>query len=131
VVNEYEKRLQEMSFVPRSSYGLAMLREDGDPNRNFLTYVSCDQGFAMKVLKDVGMLPSKVQRSTCGRHISWSAEPIIHDRYTWRCRKNVAGVKCYESMSIKQDLWFQHSHLTFHELLLITYNIKNRQHVPH
>jgi hypothetical protein len=61
VVSEYEKRLQEMPFPPRSSYGRRMLREDGDPNRDFVTYLFCDHGFAMQFLKDVGLLQSKVQ----------------------------------------------------------------------
>ena len=37
MVDEYEKRLQEMPCVPRASYGRRMLRGDGGPNRNFLT----------------------------------------------------------------------------------------------
>jgi len=63
VVNEYEKRLQEIPFVPMSSYGRPTLREDG-PNRNFLTYVFCDQGFAMQFLKDVDLPRRKVQCNT-------------------------------------------------------------------
>jgi len=43
-----------------------MLREDGGPNRDFLTYQFCDQGFAMQFLKDVGLLWSKVQCNNCG-----------------------------------------------------------------
>jgi len=37
IVDEYEKRLQEMPFVPRASYGRRMLRGDGGPNMDFLT----------------------------------------------------------------------------------------------
>jgi hypothetical protein len=55
-VSEYEKRLQEMSFVPRSSYGCRMLREDGGPNRHFVMYLFCGNGFAMQFLKDVVLL---------------------------------------------------------------------------
>jgi hypothetical protein len=47
VVAEYEKRLQEMPFVPRSSCGRSMLREGGSPNRNFLTYLFCDLEMAI------------------------------------------------------------------------------------
>ena len=60
IVNEHEKSLQEMSFVPMVSYRRRMLREDGGPNRDFLTYLFCDDGFAMQFLKDVGLLRSKV-----------------------------------------------------------------------
>jgi len=34
-VVEYEKRLRGMPFVPRSSYGRGMLREDGGLNKTF------------------------------------------------------------------------------------------------
>ena len=37
MVDEYEKRLQEMPFVPRVSYGHRMLPGDGGPNRDFLS----------------------------------------------------------------------------------------------
>jgi len=98
-----------MRFVPRSSYGRPMLWEDGGPNRNFLTYVLCDQGFTMQVLKDVGLLQNKVQWNTCGQDMTWSAESTIPEQYTWRCPKKVAGFKCSESRSIKQGSWFQQS----------------------
>ena len=39
VVNEHEKSVQEMPFVPRSSYGRPMLPEDRGPNRNFLVHI--------------------------------------------------------------------------------------------
>ena len=47
IVDEYEKRLQEVPFVPRASYGRRMLRRDGGPNRGFLAYLFCDFGFAV------------------------------------------------------------------------------------
>jgi hypothetical protein len=56
VLVEYEKRLQGMPFVPRSSYGRAMLREDGGPNKIFLAYLFCDRTIAIHFLKDVGLL---------------------------------------------------------------------------
>ena len=56
--------------MPRSSYGRSMLREDGGPNRDFLKYLFCDQGFAMQFLKDVGLLRSKVECNTCGRDMT-------------------------------------------------------------
>ena len=130
VVNENEKRLHEMRFVPRSSYGRPMLWEDGGPNRNFLTYVLCDQGFAMQVLKDVGLLQSKVQWNTCGQDMTWSAESTIPEQYTWRCPKKVAGFKCSESRSINRARGSS-SHLTFHEILLIKYHIVRREHAHH
>ena len=75
IVEDYEKRLREMPFVPRASYGRRMRREDGGPNRDFLTYLFWNDAFAMQFLKDVGLLWSKVQCNTCGRDVMWSAEP--------------------------------------------------------
>jgi len=60
IIDDYEKRLQEMPFIPRSSYAHRMLWEDGGPNRDFLTYLLCDHGFTMQFL---------------GRDMMWSAEP--------------------------------------------------------
>ena len=131
VVSEYEKRLQAMPFVPRASYGRRMLREDGGPNRDFLTYLFCDPGFAVQFLKDVGLLRSKMQCNTCDRDMTWSAEPSIPEGFRWRCRKKVAGVKCSESRSIKHGSWFQQSNLTFREILLISYDIVRREPALH
>jgi len=39
-VFEYEKRLRGMPFVPGSSYGRGMLREEGGPNKTFLRICS-------------------------------------------------------------------------------------------
>jgi hypothetical protein len=38
VVAEYVERLRRMQFVPKFSYGRGMLRQDGAPDRIFLTY---------------------------------------------------------------------------------------------
>jgi len=66
VVDNNEKRLQEMLCMPRFSYGCQMLQEDSRPNRMFLTYLFCDKAIAIQFLKDVGLLWSKVQCNTCG-----------------------------------------------------------------
>lgn len=54
VVSDYEKRLQEMPFVPRFSYGLGFL-EDGEPNRIFLTYLFSEQALAKLFLPYLGI----------------------------------------------------------------------------
>jgi len=56
----YEKRLRGMPFVPGSSYGRGMLREDGGPNKTFFTYLFCDRDMGIQFMKDVGLLWSKV-----------------------------------------------------------------------
>jgi len=127
IVDEYEKRLQEMPFVPRASYGRRMLRGDGGPNRDFLAYVFCDFGFAVQFLKDVDLLRSKVQCNTCGRDMTCSAEPSTPEGFRWRCLRKVAGIKCSESSSIKYGSWFRQSNLTFRDILLVTYDIVCRE----
>ena len=136
------RRLQEMLFVPRASYGRRMLRGDGGPNRDFLAYVFCDFGFAVQFLKDVGLLRSKVQCNTCGRGMTWSAEPSTPEGFRWRYIRKVAGIKCSESRSISTApglVYFclfvhpfshtcnighvRQSNLTFREILLVTYDI--------
>ena len=66
VVAEYEKGVQGMPFFPKSSYGRPMLREDGGPNKIFLTFFFRDQAMAIRLLHDVGLLWSKMQCNTCG-----------------------------------------------------------------
>jgi hypothetical protein len=39
IVAHYEERLRKMPSVPRYSYGRGVLRNDGAPNMNFLTYL--------------------------------------------------------------------------------------------
>jgi hypothetical protein len=39
IVNEYEERVRRLPNVPALSYGRPMLRDDGAPNRFFLTYL--------------------------------------------------------------------------------------------
>jgi len=121
------KRLRGMPFIARSSYGRRMRREDGAPNRDFLTYLFLDDALALEFLKDVGLLRNKVQCKTCGQDMTWSAEPSIPERFRWRCRRKVAGVKCSSSRSIKNGSWFQQSNLTFREILLLTYDIVRRE----
>jgi len=92
IVDEYEKRLQGMPSIPRGSYIRRTLRQDGGPNRDFLTYLFCDNDLAMQFLKDVGLLRSKVQCNTCDRDMTWSSETSIPEGFRWRCRRKVAEV---------------------------------------
>jgi len=81
VASEYEKRLQEMPFMPRPPYGRRMSLQDDGPKRDFLTYLFCDNGFAMQFLNDVGLLRSNVQCNTCGRGMTWSVQPSIPEGF--------------------------------------------------
>jgi len=119
VVAEYEKCLQGMPFVPKSSHGRAMLWEDGAPNKIFLTYLLCDQAMAIQFLKDMGLLRSNMKCNTCGRDIL--------EGFRWRCRRKVAGAKCSESRSVKHGSWFQQSKYKYKsiDLLQLQQSTKN------
>ena len=43
----------------------------------------------------------------------------------WRCRRRSVAV-CSESKSIKHGSWFQHTNLTFQEVMFLTYDIVRR-----
>jgi hypothetical protein len=118
-----------MAFITKSSYGHPMLWEDGGPNRTFLTYLFSDHAMGIQFFKDEGLLWSKMQCNTCGRDVTWSAQPNIPEGLRWRCRRKVAGAKCSESRSIKHGSWFQKGNLTSQEILLISYNIVRREHL--
>jgi hypothetical protein len=89
-----------------------------------MSHLKMDLG--IQFLKDVGLIRSKVTCNTCGRDMTWCADPKRKDGFRWRCcRKSVAV--CSESKSIKHALWFQHSNLTFQEVMFLTYDIVRRK----
>jgi hypothetical protein len=61
IVRQYEQCVPGMPHLPRFSYGRGPLRDDGAPNRLFLTYLFTDQAMAIRFLQDVGLLRSQVQ----------------------------------------------------------------------
>jgi hypothetical protein len=85
----------EMPFVPRSSFGRTSLGKDGEANKLFLTYLFSDMDLGIQFLKDAGLIRSKVTCNTCGRDMTWYAEPK-RDGFKWRCRRSV--VVCSESI---------------------------------
>jgi len=86
---------------------------------------------AIQFMKESGLLRSKVQCKTCGQDMTWSADSNRAEGFRWRCERRVAGNMCNQSVSIKRGSWFQHSNLTFQEILLITYDIVCRQQAHH
>ena len=99
--SDYEEPLRRCQNVPRLSYGRRMLMEDGASNRFFLMYLFCNESMAIKYLKDIGLLRSKMQCNTCGRDMARSADSSKVDGYRWWCRKRVAGVVCNQFASIR------------------------------
>ena len=123
IVSEYDDRMRKMQLVPRFSYRRGLLRKDGAPNRMFLTFLFGHQELATQFLKDVGLIPSKVQCSICQRDMTWTADLDRSGRFRWRCRKSVARVRCRGTACIRHGSWFQ---LTILEIIAITYDILRR-----
>jgi hypothetical protein len=115
------------AFRSPSSFGRASLGDDGDANKLFLTYLFIDKDLGIQVLKDVRLVRSKVTCNTCGRDMKWCADPKRKDGLRWRCRRRNVVV-CSESKSVKHGSWFQHSNLTFQEVMFLTYDIVHREH---
>jgi len=51
ILEEYDKRLQEMPFIPRASYRRRMLRQDGGSKRNFFSTFSAIMGLLCSFLR--------------------------------------------------------------------------------
>ena len=104
-----------------------MLRDDSGPNRCFLHCVFCDQSVAIAFQQDIGLLPNTMPCNTCGRDMTWTAAPNIHEVFRWRCHRRVTGVRCNQSASIKQGSSLQQDNLTIQDILLITYDTVCRE----
>jgi hypothetical protein len=100
VVTEYEERLRSMQHVTQLSYGRLMLRDDGNPNRFFLTYLFTDQAVAIEFLQDVGLLRSQMPCNTCGQDMAWTSDSSHREGFRTRCQRRVAVTRCNQSLSI-------------------------------
>jgi hypothetical protein len=81
VISTYQQRLMEMPYVPQKSYGRASLGDDGEVNKLFLTFIFSNADLGIQFMKDVGLLRSKVPCDTCGRDMTWCAEPKPKDGF--------------------------------------------------
>jgi hypothetical protein len=83
LIKEYQRRLINMPYVPATTHGRAALGKDGVANELFLTFLVSDKEVGVQFLKDVGLLRSKVTCNTCGRDMTWYAEPNRKDGFRW------------------------------------------------
>jgi hypothetical protein len=122
----------EMPYVPKISYGRASLGDDGKVKKQFLTFFFSDTDLGIQFFKDVGLLCSKVPCNTCGRDMTWCAEPKLNDGFRWRYRRRAAVIYS-QTKSIKHDSWFQQNKLTLQEVMYLTYDILRRvpAHIVH
>jgi hypothetical protein len=125
VIANYKQRLMAMPQAPRHSFGRAAFGVDGAVNRLFLMYLFLDLDIAIQFLKHTGLIPSQMTCPTCGLNLTWRPESQRRDQFRWRCRRRAATV-CSASRSIKYGSWFDHSCLTFQEVLYLTYDIVHK-----
>jgi hypothetical protein len=65
-----------MPFIDDGSYDRQFMREDGGPNKEFLTFLFYNNDLAIQFLQDVGLLRRKVQCNKCDRDMTWCASGI-------------------------------------------------------
>jgi hypothetical protein len=94
VIKEYQDRLREIPYVPKTSYRRESLGYSRDANKNFLTFLFSDQATAIQFLKDVGLIRSKTQCNSCRRDMTSYADPNVLHGFRSRCRRMVAGTRC-------------------------------------
>jgi hypothetical protein len=99
VIKEYQDKLREMPHVPKISYHRDSLGYCGDENETIFTFLFCNRDIGNQFMKDAGLIRSKVQCNSCGRDMTWYAEPSVPDGFKWRCRRMVRGNRCFWSRS--------------------------------
>ena len=82
IISEYQRRLVEMTFVPKRSYGHSVVGFKGCLNAGFLIFLFSDKDMGIPVMKDVGLIRSKIPCNTCGRDMTWRAD-TTSDGFTW------------------------------------------------
>ena len=94
IIYEYQRRIVEMSYVPKRSYGHSAVGINGPVNMVFLTFLFSDKDQGIQFLKDVGLICSNVPCNTCSGDMTWCADPTTKYGFRWRCRRKVDGAKC-------------------------------------
>jgi hypothetical protein len=56
VITSYQDRLKGLTNVPATTYGRAVIGEDGVANKLFLAFLFADKEVAIQFLKDTGLL---------------------------------------------------------------------------
>jgi len=127
IIKDYQDRVRELPYVPTTYFRWDSLGYPGDVNKLFLTFLFSDRNINIQFLKDVGLIRSKVQCNSCGRDMTWYADPSNLDGFRWRCHRMVVGTGCYGSRYIRHRSWFHGSNLTLHKVLYLTYDILRRK----
>jgi len=83
IISKYQRRIVEMPFVPKRSYGHSAVGINGSVNAGFLTFLFSDRDLGIQFLKDAGLIGSKVPYNTCGRDMTWCADPTTTNGFRW------------------------------------------------
>jgi len=75
IIKDCQERVGEMPYVPQTSFRRYSLGYCGDANKLFLTFLLSDHAIGLQFVKDVGLIRSKVQCNSCGRDMTWHADP--------------------------------------------------------
>jgi hypothetical protein len=67
VINEYQAKVSQMPFVPKSSFQQDSLGSSGDANKIFVTFLFTDYTTGLLFLNDVRILRREVLCNLCGR----------------------------------------------------------------
>jgi hypothetical protein len=67
VIKEYQNKLREMPFVPKTLYQRDSLGYCGDANKNFLTFLFNNSAIGIQFLKDARLIRSKLHCNSCFR----------------------------------------------------------------
>ena len=75
VIKEYQDKLREMPFVPKTSYQRHSLGYCGDTNKTFLVFLFNNSAIGIQFPKDAGLICCNVQCNSSGRdrrHVTFS-----------------------------------------------------------
>jgi hypothetical protein len=70
VIDEYQAKVSQMPFVPKSSFQRDLLGRSGYANNIFLAFLFTDYATGLQFLNDVWILRRKVLTNRCGRDVS-------------------------------------------------------------
>jgi hypothetical protein len=134
VIKEYQAKLSQLPFLPKTSFQRDSLGCRGDANKIFLMFLFCDNRIGFQFLKDAVLILCKVECNCCGHDMTCYAEPTVPDGFRWRCLRMVRGTRCSGARSIRHGCWFHNCHLTLQEVLYLTDVILRREtalHIQH
>ena len=115
-ISDASKRMAVRMNVSESFYDekvklfwLADLKKCGMENNDY----EC-----MKFCMDVGLISDKYECPVCKKCMQLKC---VRGAWMWRCRSEVQGCVHDIKRAVKRGLWFDHSNLSFSNILLVTY----------